>query len=204
MLAMEATWLALLHVGVYWASVRIRCEGAALPLPDMRLLAVVLANQLIVFPLLLYMLVPSPDGWWHPMSDVLALLAVLLGYEVCFPCMHHVVHHVPHVHSLHHQVPLAPGNALAMHPVDAIWSGYLPAILPLVAFMLATTYSVSWMGVGVLVALLSHGTVISHAPGTLHAIHHAVPTMNFGDGFFVVDKMWGTFRSRVTVSNTTT
>jgi len=99
-----------------------------------------------------------------------------------------------YVHSLHHKnTDPEPWSGLCMHPIEHL---YYFSCTALPAFFLQSPFHVMYSGQHAMLSPAeAHSGWEDHNGGDLmHYIHHAKFECNYGDGSFVMDKIFGTFR----------
>jgi sterol desaturase/sphingolipid hydroxylase (fatty acid hydroxylase superfamily) len=110
---------------------------------------------------------------------------------------HRFFHQIPYlyrrVHSAHHKwVHPVAVSALDAHPLEHLIGNVVPFLAPV---LIVHMNFQGWL-------LYSHfvtcNTVVSHSGykifGTDHDIHHKRRTVNFGVGFYLFDRLYGTYK----------
>lgn len=196
--------LMWVHLLFYWGTVRVVMATRVAPYSKGSCTrpARVLFNQLVVLPTMLTGVVPLFATTPLVIHSSIHVIAALLVYDPLFYCTHRAMHALAmKVHTEHHAPPLRCGNALLMHPLDAVVSGFGPLLLAVL--LCRCTFGAAL----VVAAVGSIGTVLGHAPRLRwsetivaeqehnHAVHHHHPSKNFGDGFFLLDRFFGTYQA---------
>ncbi len=136
-------------------------------------------------------------SWGNIVRFVLWSLFTPIYRQVHFYFIHRLLHIRPlykYVHSLHHKnTDPEPWSGLCMHPIEHLFY-YSCTALPLL--FLQHPFHVFYNGQHAMLSPAeAHSGFEDHNGADLmHYIHHAKFECNYGDGSFVMDKIFGTFR----------
>lgn len=136
-------------------------------------------------------------NWGNTARFVLWSLFTPIYRQVHFYFIHRLLHIRPlykYVHSLHHKnTDPEPWSGLCMHPIEHLFY-YSCTALPLL--FLQHPFHVFYNGQHAMLSPAeAHSGFEDHNGADLmHYIHHAKFECNYGDGSFVMDKIFGTFR----------
>lgn len=196
--------LYLLHVLSYWLAVLVCSLIYRNQLRHIsKCVRRVATNQLFGTPLLMPLLLwyqPPP----HPATTTLSswpevvtcLLSCVLLTDLFFWHFHYAMHRFDALYSLHRA-----HHGLWNHPVaaSALYAGLFEHVvvnsLPPVLAAVLSNATAPFMGAWIVA--ISVNVVVSHAqPEGQHALHHERHDCNFGVGFMLTDRLYGTFRAR--------
>lgn len=162
-----------------------------------RVCTVVLKNQCLytgvyVLPFLYY-----PQETYSVAHGLWQLPSIIVLTDVLFFIAHYTMHTkwlYKRVHSTHHEyhVPIAAG-ALYAHPVEHIFVNLFSVVTPIFLVKVHPTIAVWWT------ILASMNTVVSHSTAQkddTHGLHHRYRNCNYGVGFMLLDRLFGTYIQR--------
>jgi len=191
--------LYILHITSYWATVAgytVCYRNQTKHLAEC--IRRVVINQIVGTPLLLPLLLwytptPPPVTYSYTATAMCLLCSVLLT-DVLFWHLHYAMHRFSWLYVLHNS-----HHAKWNHPVaaSALHAGLFEHVLvnstsPVIAAMLSGATESFMM---VWIVAISVNVVVSHAQiDGQHVLHHKRRDCNFGVGFMLMDRLYGTFR----------
>jgi len=201
--------LLLLHVICYWGTATfawVYFEGPKkrYALHTSKALwectQLVLWNQLLWGPLSTLLLLfywgfmfPTTSYWWLPLQFT---INAIIG-DALFYTLHRALHHswvYPYIHERHHQYSIPIGCATFFaHPLEHILANVFPGIIgPLLTQCCFEGWCL-WIGLITSTTVLAHSGILKDKR---HDLHHLYRRVNYGNGFYLLDRLFGThFRS---------
>lgn len=180
------------HLISYWVSAFVLDKEATIQYLRNGTSRTVLFNQIVINALVAPL---SPNRgfrslWWFPAQ----LVAAALITDILFYCMHRLFHGkllYRRFHFVHHAQEASAAGSLCAHPVEHFFANALPVVLAGSLTGMSTYAFTLW------IIIATTNNILGHMPsrGKLHIIHHKKLNKNYGVGFFVADRIFGTFTS---------
>jgi len=192
-----AAFLALLYTAhVVSYLVPAICLTKKEVFPDVYESTIGFANLLVYGPVcafpLLWTLGPTKLWSGSHLISALNILNALLWSDILFYLVHRLFHtrHLYKFHSMHHQWNnVEPFAAFDASIIEHCAANILPFVLSALACNLGQLEFIYF------VSLVTSSSVLAHwSQSGPHALHHRDTSVNFGAGFFLLDKLCGTFQ----------
>lgn len=196
------------HIIGFWSSVAYYMHKPRLlaSLSVKEMLPLVLFNQLVVTPAMIYSLIEfngEPLTVESSLFDVCRAIAIypvmIIILNETFAIAHYILHKnkwlYRNVHAVHHRLWIPhPIGSIYAHPIEHILGNLLPVGL---AIMLT---GAQWWTTYLLILQVSYETVkghtrlISNKESSNHNLHHTKLTCNYDNSPYIFDKIMGTYR----------
>ena len=181
--------LFLVYFSTYWCTALLTSAWYERDIP-FECARRVIFNQLVysIFPASLFLVwTPSPYEWRGVWLPLLQILGCILLTDILFYPLHRLLHtrFFFAAHKRHHWKETLGAGALYCSPLE-----YTLTIVP----PLLSSYLVSCDELNLLVwtFLSTSNLVLAHAQEGRHKVHHVKFSKNFGAGFMLMDRLFGT------------
>ena len=130
--------------------------------------------------------------------EICKLLVYIICADFWFYTLHYLYHTNPYlyrIHKFHHRLrSTSAASALDAHPIEhllinlgsvsigpLLWNCYIPTLQV-------------WVFITTATSCLSHSGFKYNLVGSAHNLHHKLCKYNYGQGFYLMDRIFGTFR----------
>jgi len=151
----------------------------------------ILAMNLAITEIFLYFL--AQTSLVHGSFSVLFFIGFVLVQDVYFYVLHYMMHiFLYHIHKIHHSY-YAPFTAWMSHPLEHLFLNLGSLFVALYVFpqpyIICTILSLTQPYTSV----NGHTAGDETTPSPVHEIHHTTSMRRFGTGFYLTDRIVGTF-----------
>lgn len=131
-------------------------------------------------------------------SDVFFIIPHVLLADAIFYLTHRTFHskYLYYFHKQHHvwNKPISVSTFDA-HPIEHLCVNMSSVLLPLYVIPITLPQQALWITFATLNAIKSH--LYDYDEKKLHVLHHIYRNVNYGTGFFLMDRVFGTFRNTI-------
>lgn len=129
-------------------------------------------------------------------KDILLIVPYILLTDATFYFTHRIFHtkYLYYFHKQHHiwNNPISV-SVFDAHPVEHLCINVFSVVLPLYIFPVSLVQQSFWIMLATINGIRSH--VINNNKITPHILHHKTRRVNYGSGFHIVDRLFGTYKS---------
>ena len=132
--------------------------------------------------------VPSATNPLHP---VLTLTIWVVIADLIFTITHRLLHTRPlyWIHKQHHENrPSYSTSTFDAHPIEFLFGNVATGLVPMLIFKGSEFTQFLWIFGAVI------NTTIGHHQEGPHLIHHSLLKCNYGQGFYIWDRLFGTYK----------